>query len=75
MQTFITVVLLISCLGVIISTLLMEPKSEGMGSLSGSSSNAFGKTASRGKEQMLNMATIISGAVFAISTIILTAIS
>ena len=47
----------------------MDPKSEGTGALSGSSSNVFGKTASRGKEALLNKLTIIFGIIFVISTI------
>lgn len=69
MKTLFIALLLISCVGIIISTLLMDPKSEGTGALSGSSSNVFGKTASRGKEALLNKLTIIFGIIFVISTI------
>lgn len=69
MKTLFIALLLISCVGIIISTLLMDPKSEGTGALSGSSSNVFGKTASRGKEALLNKLTIIFGIMFVISTI------
>ncbi|RXZ68181.1 preprotein translocase subunit SecG, partial [Fusobacterium necrophorum] len=53
MQNILLGILLISCVVVIISTMFMEPKAEGMGSISGSSANVFGKTASRGKEKLL----------------------
>ncbi|EHR34701.1 preprotein translocase subunit SecG [Helcococcus kunzii] len=75
MNTLFTALILISCVGIIISTLFMEPKSEGTGALSGSSSNVFGKTASRGKEALLNKLTIIFGVIFVISTIALTILS
>lgn len=70
MQTVFIVLLLISSVGIIISTTLMDPKAEGMGSISGSSANVFGKTASRGKENLLNKLTIIFGVIFAISSIL-----
>lgn len=75
MRTLFLIILVISSVGVIISTLLMEPKAEGMGSISGSSSNVFGKGATRGKENLLNKLTLIFGVVFAVSTIIVTAIT
>lgn len=71
MQNILLGILLISCVVVIISTMLMEPKAEGMGSISGSSANVFGKTASRGKEKLLSSLTWISGVVFVITTILL----
>ncbi|MFM1524969.1 MULTISPECIES: preprotein translocase subunit SecG [Helcococcus] len=71
MQNILLGILLISCVVVIISTMLMEPKAEGMGSISGSAANVFGKTASRGKEKLLSSLTWISGVVFVITTILL----
>lgn len=75
MRTFFIIVLLISSIGVILSTFLMEPKAEGMGSISGSSANVFGKGASRGKERLLNRLTLIFGIIFAVSTIAVTALT
>lgn len=74
MNTIFIILLLISSIGVILSTILMEPKAEGMGSITGGHANMF-NTQSRGKEKLLNNLTIIFGIVFAISTIILTIIS
>lgn len=75
MRTFFLGVLLVSCIGIIISTLLMEPKAEGMGSISGSSANVFGHSASKGKERILSRLTIIFSVLFVISTIVVTALS
>lgn len=72
MKMFFVALLLISSVGVIFSTILMEPKAEGMGSISGSSANIFGKTASRGKEKILSTLTIVFGVIFAVSTILVT---
>lgn len=71
MQNILLGILLISCVVVIISTMFMEPKAEGMGSISGSSANVFGKTASRGKENLLSTLTWVSGVVFVVTTILL----
>ena len=75
MRTFFIILLLISSVGAILSTLFMEPKAEGMGSISGSSANVFGKGASRGKEKLLNRLTLIFGIIFAISAIAVTALT
>lgn len=75
MKTVFLGLLLISCVGIIVSTLLMDPKAEGMGSISGSSANVFGKSASRGKEALLSKLTIIFGVLFVISTIATTILS
>lgn len=71
METALVILLLISSIGIILSTILMEPKAEGMGSISGSSANIFGKTASRGKEKMLSTATMVFGVIFSITALLL----
>ena len=67
--------MILSSVAIVISTLLMEPKSEGMGSLSGSETNVFGKSASKGKEALLSRITVVSSVIFAVSTVLVSALS
>lgn len=75
MQTFFIVLLVISSLAIIVSTLMMEPKTEGMGTLTGGETNAFGKSASRGKEQILQTIMIVAAVVFLISAVLVSVVS
>lgn len=75
MRTVFLVLLIISSIGIILSTLLMGPKAEGMGSIAGGESNVFGKGASRGKESLLNKATAAFGVLFLISSILVATFS
>lgn len=75
METVLIVLIVISAIGIILATLLMEPKAEGMGSISGSAANVFGHSASRGKEALLQNITIGCGVVFALSTIVFAALN
>lgn len=71
MKTFFIILLLISSIGVILSTVLMDPKAEGMGSITGGHAHMFNHK-SRGREKLLNNLTVIFGIVFAVSTILAT---
>lgn len=75
MKTVFLALLVISSLGIIISTLLMEPKAEGMGSLSGQDSNVFGAGATKTKEALLNKIVVVSGVLFLVSSIVLAVVS
>lgn len=75
METLFIVLLVISSLAIIVCTLLMEPKTEGMGTLSGGETNVFGKSASRGKEKLLQTIMIVSAIIFLISSILLSVFS
>ncbi len=75
MQTFFIVLLVISSLAIIVSTLMMEPKTEGMGTLTGGETNVFGKSASRGKEQILQTIMIVAAVVFLISAVLVSVVS
>lgn len=75
METLFIVLLVISSLAIIVSTLLMDPKTEGMGTLSGGETNVFGKSASRGKEQLLQTIMIVAAIVFLISSILISVFS
>lgn len=74
MATLFTVIFLISSIALIISVLLQDEKSEGLGTLSGGNGSFFGSSKSRGKEYLLNRITTISAIVFMISALVLAAI-
>lgn len=75
MQTFFSVVLLASALGVIISVLLQEGSEGGIGAIGGGGgpSALWGKNKGTSKEAILQRITIIAAVVFMISTIVLAA--
>lgn len=75
MDTLFIVLMVISSIAIIVATLIMEPKTEGMGSISGAETNVFGKSASRGKEQILQRIMIVSAIVFLISAIVVSFLS
>lgn len=75
MYNFFIVLLAVASLVIIIATLLMEPKTEGMGTLSGGETNVFGKSASRGKEAILQRIMIVSSIVFLISSVMVSVLS
>lgn len=69
------VLLVVASITIVLASLLMEPKVEGLGSLSGEQSNVFGKSASRSKEKMLNNLMIGAALVFLVSSIMLAILS
>ncbi|NLX62602.1 MAG: preprotein translocase subunit SecG [Tissierellia bacterium] len=74
MATFFTAVFLISSISLIISVLLQDDKSEGLGVLTGDKDSFFGNAKSRSKDYILNRITTISAIVFMISALVLVAI-
>ncbi|MDO4779197.1 MAG: preprotein translocase subunit SecG [Tissierellia bacterium] len=75
METVLIVLLVISSIVIILTTMLMDPKTEGMGALSGSETNVFGKSASKGKEKLLSRLTIIFAVVFMITSVLIAVLS
>ncbi|HZJ99454.1 MAG TPA: preprotein translocase subunit SecG [Tissierellaceae bacterium] len=74
MQSLFSGILLISALGLIISVLLQESNEGGIGAIGGNSPESlFGKNRSSSKDAILQRSTIISAAVFVISTLVLAA--
>ncbi|NLW23242.1 MAG: preprotein translocase subunit SecG [Tissierellia bacterium] len=74
MAIFFSMVFLISSICLIVSVLLQESKSEGLGAISGGGQNRFGKSKFRNLETMLAKITTISAIVFMISAVVLAAI-
>lgn len=75
MHTLFIALLVISSIVIIATTLVMEPKTEGMGALYGADTNVFGKSASRGREKLLSRLMIVSAVVFFISSVMISIIS
>lgn len=74
MQTLFSILVLMSSLGVIISVLLQEGDSSGLGALGGEvSDSGWGKNTGASKDSILRKITIISATIFIIATIVLAA--
>ncbi|MCF6466649.1 preprotein translocase subunit SecG [Clostridium sp. Cult2] len=75
MTIFFSIIFLISSISLIISVILQESKSEGLGAIGGGGSQGlWGKSKIRSFEAILSRITTISAIVFMISALILAAI-
>ncbi|HSH36037.1 preprotein translocase subunit SecG [Schnuerera sp.] len=74
MTIFFSIIFLISSISLIVSVLLQESKSEGLGALTGGGQNAFGRSKLRTFEAMLSKITTVSAIVFMISALVLAVI-
>lgn len=75
MATVVTVLLLISSITVIISVLMQESGSEGMGTIAGNAPESqWGSNRGANRSTLLKRITVVSAAIFMISALILTAI-
>lgn len=75
MATVSTVLLLISSITVIISVLMQEGGSEGMGTIGGNAPESqWGSNRGANRSTLLKRITVVSAAIFMISALILTAI-
>lgn len=73
MTTLFSVLMLISSITLIVSIVMQESKSEGLGALGGGSDSLFGKSIGTSRQAMLRKVTIASSIVFIISAIALAA--
>lgn len=74
MTTFFSVLVLVSSLSLIVSVIMQEGSEEGLGALSGGSSDSlWGKSRGKSREDMLRRITVASAVVFIISTLVLAA--
>lgn len=73
MTVLFSVLMLISSLVLIMSILLQESKSEGIGAIGGGSSDSFGKSIGTSRQAMLRKVTIAAAVVFMISAIAIAA--
>lgn len=74
MQTIFSAFVLVSALGLIISVLLQEGEEGGLGAIGGNSPESlWGKNRGSSRDAILQRSTIISAAIFVISTLVLAA--
>ena len=63
MENFFAVLLMLASLVIIISVTMQDPKTEGLGALTGQETNVFGRSAHRTKNEMLDKVVIAGGIV------------
>lgn len=72
MTTVLSVLLMIASVILVIAVTLQEPKTDGLGTLTGQETNVFGRSAHKSKNEMLDKVVIFAGVVlFLLSTILL----
>lgn len=74
MKAFFTVLLVIVSLIIIGAVLLMEPKSQGLGSGFGSETNMFDMAGNNRRDALLNRVIVVSSIIFVVSAILVTAL-
>lgn len=70
MKTFIVILQILACLGLIATVLLQSGKSAGLGSISGGAENLFGGS-KKGMDELFTKLSTVSAAAFLILTLIL----
>ncbi len=71
MYTFVTILLVISCIALITLVLLQQSKSAGLsGSISGGAEQLFGKQKARGLEAILHRLTIVFSVLFIVLSLL-----
>lgn len=75
MSTFFSILILVSSIVLIISVVLQEGSSEGLGAIGGGNSmeSLFGKTRGKSRGEVLKRLTVVSAVVFMISALVLAA--
>lgn len=74
MTSLFTAIFFISSIALIISVLLQDSKSEGMGAIGGGANTSFSRSNSRSLEAILSKVTTVSAVVFMLSALILAAL-
>ncbi|RFU63871.1 preprotein translocase subunit SecG [Peribacillus glennii] len=73
MHTFLVVLLVIVCIGLIVSVLLQSGKSAGLsGSIAGGAEQLFGKQKARGIDLVLQRITVVLSILFFVLTMMVT---
>lgn len=75
MVNFLAFVLVIASIVIITAVTLQDPKTEGLGALSGTQTNVFGRSAHRSKNEMLDKVAIAGGILLFLGSIIMVAIN
>ena len=75
MYNLLAVVLMIASIIIIVAVTLQDPKTEGLGALSGTKTNVFGKSAHKSKNESLDKVAIFGGVLLFLGSIIMIAIN
>lgn len=75
MTTVLSILLMLAALVLVIAVTLQEPKTDGIGTLSGQETNVFGRSAHKSKNELLDKVVIAAGVVLFLISIILLAIN
>ncbi|WP_279323807.1 preprotein translocase subunit SecG [Anaerococcus sp. AGMB09787] len=75
MVNFLAIVLVIAAIIIIVAVTLQDPKSEGLGTLSGTQTNVFGKSAHKSKNEMLDKVAVAGGVILFLVSILMLAIN
>ncbi|MDO5047720.1 MAG: preprotein translocase subunit SecG [Anaerococcus sp.] len=74
MVSFLSIILVIASIVIIVAVTMQDPKTEGLGALSGTQTNVFGKSAHRSKNELLDKVAIAGGVLLFLASIIMIAI-
>ena len=74
MENFFAVVLMIASAIIIVAVTMQDPKTEGLGTLTGQETNVFGRSANRTKNEMLDKVVIAGGVLLFIASLIMLAV-
>ena len=75
MVNFLAIVLVIASIIIIAAVTLQDPKTEGLGALSGTQTNVFGTSAHKSKNEMLDKVAITGGVILFVASLIMIAIN
>ncbi len=73
MTTLFSVLILVSSIALIVSVVMQEGSSGGMGAVGGGSNAAFGSARGSSREDVLKRITVIAAVIFIISALVLAA--
>ncbi len=75
MNSFLAVILVLAAVVIVVAVTLQDPKTDGLGALSGTQTNVFGRSAHRSKNEMLDKVAIAGGVVLFLASLIMVAIN
>lgn len=70
MENIFAVILMLASLIIVVSVTMQDPKTDGLGTLTGQETNVFGRSAHRTKNEMLDKVVIAGGVLLFLGSII-----
>ena len=74
MENIFAVILMLASLIIVVSVTMQDPKTDGLGTLTGQETNVFGRSAHRTKNEMLDKVVIAGGVLLFLGSIIMLAV-